>query len=321
MPCLSLWWCFFLFFTPSISLSLSFFFFLLPSLCLFSFLGEDGSSSALWKDSEVGECREATEGSDSTLVSSCMLEAPLRREMGSIFSVPGAWRLPDPWVASDSVCAGAGCWGSPRDSALASVWCLRLRVGEEMCGRGASPASGGCLRCREGELVAWESTGGWVESGCPRRFLLGDEASDVCATAAVGLSGKDVVVAVGAAVETLHCMETVGACGSGCSFLPRPDRVSGWTPWRASWGGSSGGPFLPRAATVVGDILFVGMGSANVLTGTFSDEVCSISPGDFFCFFGVVFLPSELLLLLPAIAAGSGGCSSGGPGTEATPGW
>lgn len=52
-------------------------------------------------------------------------------------------------------------------------------------------------------------------SACPRRFLLGDEASGICATAGVGLSGKDVVVAVSAAAETLHCMETGGACVSG----------------------------------------------------------------------------------------------------------
>lgn len=65
-----------------------------------------------------------------------------------------------------------------------------------------------------------------MESAWPRRFLLGDEASDVCATDAVGLSGKDVVVAVGAAVVTVHGTETVEAWGSGWSFLPRADRVS-----------------------------------------------------------------------------------------------
>ncbi|MPC10392.1 hypothetical protein E2C01_003025 [Portunus trituberculatus] len=48
------------------------------------------------------------------------------------------------------------------------------------------------------------------------------------------------------------------------------------------------------------------MGSAIVLTGTVSDELCSISP--------------ELLLLFPPIFAASED-SSGGPATEATPGW
>lgn len=57
----------------------------------------------------MGEWREATDGRDSTLVSSWMLEAPLRREMGSAFSVVGAGRLPGPWLTSDSVCGGAGC--------------------------------------------------------------------------------------------------------------------------------------------------------------------------------------------------------------------
>lgn len=102
----------------------------------------------------MGEWREVTEGRDSTLVSSWMLEAPLLREMGSTFSDTGAWRLPELWAASDSVWGGTCCWGSDRVSTLVSAWCLRLRVGEEMCGRGASPASGGCRLCREGELVA-----------------------------------------------------------------------------------------------------------------------------------------------------------------------
>lgn len=76
--------------------------------------------------------------------------------------------------------------------------------------------------------MAWEGPTVWVESAGPRRLLLGEEASDVCATAAVGLSGKDVVVAVGAAVEMVHGTETAGVCGSGWSFLPRADRVSNW---------------------------------------------------------------------------------------------
>ena len=320
MPCLSRWWCFFLFLTPSNSLSLSFFFFLLPSRCLFSFLGEDGSSSALWKDSEVGECSEVTDGSDSTLVSSWILEAPLRRELGSAFSITAVCKPPEPWVASDS--AETPCWPSAAASALGSAWCLRLRVGEDIWGRGcASLASWGWRRCRDGELVARVGAGGWVDSPCPRRFLLGAEVSEVCVTAAVALSDKDVVVAVGAAVDNAApCIETTGDGGSGCGFLPRDDLVSSWFAWRASCPSKSWGPFLPRAAAVVGDILLVGMGSPTVLTGTVSDELCSISPGDFFCFFVVAFLPSELLLLLPAIVAASEG-SSGGPETEATPGW